>query len=250
MVQPRKPAENIGSMPLNSGVSSSGKPYGGDFDEKGKFIPHVSAAVVRECDPNGAIVVHPVRRSAYAHERLHSTGKLADEFYDAAEKFRSDFERAQLFGNYARLDLFKTRTGKQELSDSVAIAKGRIAKALEALGGAREGPSFSQSVVWNVVGLGITLEDWTQLIRAGGASMNADKASGVLHGCLERLAVHYGMIDKHRIDELRQDGAYKRGIKDFLEFAGVFAVTAQGGEKNVIGRFLTAAQKRFEKFGI
>ena len=30
--------------------------------------------------------------------------KLADELYDAAEKFRIDFERAQLSGNYARLE--------------------------------------------------------------------------------------------------------------------------------------------------
>jgi hypothetical protein len=78
--------------------------------------------------------------------------------------------------------------------------------------------------------------------------MNADKASGILHGCLELLALNYGMIDMGRIAALRQDGAYGRGIRDFLDFVTVFATTAQGGEKIVIGRFLAAAQKRFGKF--
>ena len=131
--------------------------------------------MIREVDPGGAIVAHPVRKSAYVHERLHSAGKLADELYDAAEKFRADFERGQLSGNYARLDMFKTRSGRQEMSDGVAMAKGRISKALEALGGGRGGPSFSQSCAWNVVGLGMTLEGWDDLIRKGGAGMNADK---------------------------------------------------------------------------
>lgn len=61
--------------------------------------------------PLGKIVEHRVRRSAYVHEKLHNlTGpqKLADELYDAAERFRIDFERAQLLGSYARMDLYKT----------------------------------------------------------------------------------------------------------------------------------------------
>jgi hypothetical protein len=63
----------------------------------GKFVPHATAEVVRECDPSGAIVVYPVRRSAYVHEkldRLSGPQELAHELYDAAEKFRTDFERA------------------------------------------------------------------------------------------------------------------------------------------------------------
>ena len=58
--------------------------------------------------------------------------------------FRMDFERAQLAGN-------KTRSGKQEMSDGVAIAKVRINKALEALGRGKDGPNTLQSWAWNVV---------------------------------------------------------------------------------------------------
>jgi len=78
----------------------------------GKFVPHSVGELRKEVDPEGRITEHRVRKSAYVHERLHSlTGpqKLADELYDAAEKFRQDFERAQLSGSYARMDLFKAR---------------------------------------------------------------------------------------------------------------------------------------------
>jgi len=159
-----------------------------------------------------------------------------------------DFERAQLSGNYARLDMFKTRSGRQDMSDNVATAKIRVNKALEALGRGKDGPNLLQSCAWNVVGSGLTLGGWTGMVKQSGAGMNADKASGVLHGCLELLGLHYGMIDPGRLAALKQDSAYGRGIRDFLDFAGVFATEAQGGEKTVIGRFLAQAQKRFSKF--
>jgi hypothetical protein len=94
----------------------------------------------------------------------------------------------------------------------------------------------------------MTMESWTQPAKQNGASMNADKASGVFRVSLECLALHYGKIDIGRVAAIRQDGAYGRGLKDLLEFAGVFAVTAQGAEKNVIGKFIAAAQKRFGGF--
>jgi Domain of unknown function (DUF6456) len=142
-------------VPLNGGMSSTGNPYGGVV-VKGKFVAHSVGELRREVDPTGKIVEHRVRRSAYVHERLHNlTGpqKLADELYDAAEKFRMDFERAQLSGNYARLDLFKARSGRQEMSDNVAMAKVRIDKALDALGNGRDAkashnPASGTLLVW------------------------------------------------------------------------------------------------------
>jgi hypothetical protein len=128
MSKPAKPAENIGTLPLNSGLSSNGKAYGGTL-EAGKFLPHANAHLVREQDPADAIVIHVVRRSAYVHERLHSLSgpqKLPDELYDAAEKFRMDFERAQLSGNYARLDLFSTRSGNVDRYPSFVCASALI----------------------------------------------------------------------------------------------------------------------------
>ena len=226
MAKSNPPAETLGSIKRNNGQQI--------------------AEMVRECDPNGRIVVHPIRKSVYAHERLHSAKKLADELYDAAEKFRLDFERAQLSGNYARMDLFKTRAGRQEISDNVAAAKVRISKALEELAQGRDGaPSFSQSCMWNVVGLGMTLDQFTDFIRANGGAMNSDKASGILHSSLERLALHYGLIDMGKMAMIQSDNTYRRALKDFFEFLTVFSATSAGPEKGATGRLMLAMQKRW-----
>jgi Domain of unknown function (DUF6456) len=228
MENPKKSAEPLGPVKINNGQNA--------------------ATLTRECDPNGAIVVHAVRKSSYVHERLLAAGKLDPVLFDAAEKFRSDFERAQLVGNYARMDLFKTRAGKQDMTDKVAAAKGRIAKALEALGPGRDGPSFSQSCIWNAVGLGMTMEDWTQLIRQNGAAMNADKAAGILHVCLERLALHYGLVDMGKLASIGNDKAFGRGVRAALEFIDVFNASAKPTEKLGMARLMKDLQKRFGKF--
>jgi hypothetical protein len=86
-------------------------------------VPHSPGELRREVDPTGKIVEHRVRKSSYVHERMHAAGKLVGELYGAAEKFSTDFERAQLSGTYARTDLFRTRAGKGEITDKVAAAK-------------------------------------------------------------------------------------------------------------------------------
>jgi hypothetical protein len=73
---PRNPLKKLATVRINNGQ-------------------HV-ADLVRECDPSSAIVEHRIRKSGYVHERLHAAKKLANELYDAAKKFRTDFERAQL----------------------------------------------------------------------------------------------------------------------------------------------------------
>jgi Domain of unknown function (DUF6456) len=227
----KKPPEKLATVRINNGQHA--------------------ADLVRECDPSGAIVEHRVRRSSYVHERLHTLSgpqKLPDELYDAAEKFRMDFERAQLSGNYARLDMFSTRSGKVEMSDKLAQAKGRISKAFQALGNGSEVPSLSQSCIWSVVGLGETLEDWTQTVRNSGKGMNTDRASGVLYISLERLALHFGMVDMGRLQTMSNDRAYARAIQDFLDFASVATATLQGNDKSAVGKFIAATRKRFEKF--
>jgi hypothetical protein len=62
MQKPSKPSEDIGSVPLNSSLSSNGQAYGGSMKD-GKFAPNASAQLVREQDPGSAIVVHAVRRA-------------------------------------------------------------------------------------------------------------------------------------------------------------------------------------------
>lgn len=207
----------------------------------------LAAELRRERDPNGATVVHAVRRSQYVHERWHSAGKLDPDLFAAAEKFRMDFERAGLIGSYARLDLFKTGAGKQEMSDRVALAKVRIRDAMNALGRAKDGQNISQSCVWNVVGLGLNLDQWTDLFKREGGAMNADRAGGVLHSCLERLGLHYGMIDVGRLGAISHDQAFSRGVKATLDFITVFAASTQGSDRAIIQKLTLGLQKRFSR---
>lgn len=46
MAKSGKPSENIGTVPVNSGLSSNGKAYGGAVTD-GKFAPHASAEFSR-----------------------------------------------------------------------------------------------------------------------------------------------------------------------------------------------------------
>jgi hypothetical protein len=94
----------------------------------------------------------------------------------------------------------------------------------------------------------MTMEDWTQLIRQSGAGMNADKASGILHVSLERLALHYGMIDVGKMAAIGSDKAVGRGARMVLEFIAVFNATAQPTEKLGMARLMKDLQKRFAKF--
>jgi hypothetical protein len=78
--------------------------------------------------------------------------------------------------------------------------------------------------------------------------MNSDKASGIFHVCLERLALHYGMVDMNRLKSIGSDRHYSRGIADVLEFAAVFTAGLEGVEQNGAKKMLQAALKRFSKF--
>src|ERR1035437_2859019 len=56
---------------------------------------------------------------------------------------------------------------RHTMTDRVALAAKRIKEALSAVGGGREGTSLSQSCCWNVLGLGMTLEQWTDFVGKG-----------------------------------------------------------------------------------
>jgi hypothetical protein len=250
MVKQSPPPETLGSVPINGGISSAGKPYGGNI-VNGRFMPHEIGDLRREVDPTGKIVEHRVRKSTYVHERLHSLNgpqKLADELYDAAEKFRLDFERAQLTGSYARTDLFRTRAGKTEISDNVAIAKMRISKALNELGNGKDSESLSQSCAWNVVGLGLTLEGWTALIRRSGGSMYTDKSSGILLASLERLALHYGIVDRTRLDSIARDKSFGRGVKTVNDFVLTIGPRPDETASAYVCRFRGVLAQRFAMY--
>jgi hypothetical protein len=69
--------------------------------------------------------------------------------------------------------------------------------------------------------------------------------SGILHVSLERLALHYGMVDTGSLSKMSNDRVYVRATRDFFVFAAVATATLQGTEKSAVGKFLAAT--RFEK---
>jgi hypothetical protein len=44
---------------------------------------------------------------------------------------------------------------------------------------------------------------------------------------------------------IRQGAAYRRGIRDFLDFVDIFSMTAQGSDKAALGKLANAARNRF-----
>ena len=47
--------------------------------------------------------------------------------------------------------------------------------------------------------------------------MNSDKASGVLHSTLERLALHFDMIDIGKLGSINRDKAFGQGVEAAIE---------------------------------
>jgi len=54
MNKPAPPPETLGSVPLNSGQSSNGKPYG-RFTVNSKWVPNAVGELRKEVDPEGRI---------------------------------------------------------------------------------------------------------------------------------------------------------------------------------------------------
>jgi hypothetical protein len=75
----------------------------------------------------------------------------------------------------------------------------------------------------------------------------ADQASRYVVDAIVK-ALHYGMVDMARIASIGQNKAYSRAINDLMEFAGLFAATAQAPEKAMIAKFIAATRKRFERY--
>lgn len=207
------------------------------------------AALIREVDPKGAIVVHAVKKSCYVHDRMHDLGRIDNEMYDAAERFRKDFERGHLEGRFASIDLFRSAGGTAgDVSDGVAEARLRIKSALLVLGARKSGKSLSQSCVWFVVGCGHSLELWSLRMRNSGENMSGGKAAGVLYGSLEKLAWHYGLVNTRSIKDRASNLASLRSRMDTLnEVISLAELSAVGDAKDHLNKFTMLLKDKVAK---
>jgi hypothetical protein len=149
---------------------------------------------VRERDPDGRIVLR--HRLVDALARMLKTGAIDGPMHDAGHRFQRDFTLAQLDPLHAADLLRVPGCGRDpELLDSHVAARRRVHEALEALGGVS---SPAGSAVWHMVGLQLSIREWS--LRQGwtGRPVEPKEAKGILVAALGMLTRHYGYSEVKR----------------------------------------------------
>ena len=143
---------------------------------------------IRENDPDGRIVVH--HRAVDTLGKMLRAGTITQAMHNAARDFQASFIIASLDPLRAIPVARVPGTGRApSLTERQALARRRVAEAISTLGG-HDSPAGS--VLWHVVGGGLSLRQWTLRQRWGGRPVRPDQAHGVLVAALSVLAAHYG----------------------------------------------------------
>jgi hypothetical protein len=206
---------------------------------------HATGDLVRASDPDTGIPVeHIVVRRAAPIDRMAQARTIDIEMHQAGQRFHADFERAQLAGRYGTIHLDGVSArGKSEIGDHVVAARQRVHLALEALGHRPEAARISASaeVCWWILGEEITIKAFVTRVRWTGREMNEGKASGVLIGALEALALHYGLIDSRRMKSREFQRGMRAGLQHAADRATIeaaaIACRAEEPASRALGRF-------------
>jgi hypothetical protein len=158
-------------------------------------LPGRELEAVHGVDPDGRPVVH--HRVVDKLARLFHAGVITSEQHRAARAFEAAFAAAGLDPLRARpLD---TAAGsgchRQQLTEGQALARRRVALAIDALGGHH---SPAASCIWCVIGHQMSLRQWALRQRWGGRPVRPDQAQGVLVAALGVLATHFRNGDRRR----------------------------------------------------
>jgi hypothetical protein len=149
---------------------------------------------VREKDPRGRIVL--LHRVVDSLAQMLKTGAIHGPMHDAGRRFHRDFTIAQLDPLHAADVLRVPGCGHDhELLDSHVAARRRVHKALEALGGIS---SPAGSAVWHIVGLQLSVREWSLRKGWSGRPVEQKEAKGMLVAALGMLARHYGYSEIKR----------------------------------------------------
>jgi hypothetical protein len=157
-------------------------------------FPGRKLETVRGVDPDGRPVVH--RRVIDNLARLFYAGVITSDQYHAARAFEAAFAVAGLDPLRARrLD---TVAGSgchgPPPTDWQALARRRVAMAIDALGGHH---SPAASCIWCVLGHQMSLRQWALRQRWGGRPVRHDQAQGVLVAALGVLVAQFRNGDRH-----------------------------------------------------
>lgn len=149
---------------------------------------------IREADPEtGSPVQH--RRAVDTLGLMLANGTITPQMYEAGSIFRTLFRSAALDGiATSQLIRLAGATGGDVPSRQIN-ARRRINTALDALGG-HDSPAGS--CVWFVLGLEMSVREWSARQGWSGRSVGHAQAQGMLVAALGVLAVVYGLAPRQR----------------------------------------------------
>jgi hypothetical protein len=143
---------------------------------------------VREKDPEGRIVYH--HRTVDTLGKMLRSGTITPEMHDAAKDFETTFIVANLEPLRALPILRVPGTGREpDLNERQLHARRRVQEAVKALGG-HDSPAGS--LLWHVIGSGLSLRQWAIRQGWGGRPVRQEQAQGILVAALGMLAGHLG----------------------------------------------------------
>ncbi|WP_027286116.1 hypothetical protein [Rubritepida flocculans] len=144
---------------------------------------------VRGTDPDtGTPILH--RRAIDSLGVLLANGSITREMHEAGVIFRGVFQRAAL-DRVRVMPMIRIPGGTADLlSESQAVARERVARAMRHLGGFA---SPAGSIAWYVLGLEHSVRDWALRQGWNGRAVNPAQAQGILLGALGMLGAHYGL---------------------------------------------------------
>lgn len=118
-------------------------------------------------------------------------GTITSPMYDAGTRFAEDFYSAGLEGTRA-IDYGSAGGGSastDSMTERVAMAQHRVGKALDAVGGIE---SLGGSLLWHVVGQGMSLREWIRCSLWNRRRLDIREVRGVMIVAMQVLAAHYG----------------------------------------------------------
>jgi hypothetical protein len=149
---------------------------------------------VRGTDPDtGTPVLH--RRAVDSLGVLLANGSITPQMHEAGVIFRGVFQRAAL-DRVRTMPMIRIPGSTADLaSESQAVARERVARAMTHLGGFG---SPSGSIAWYVLGLEHSVRDWALRQGWNGRAVTPAIAHGILLGTLGILTAHYGVAPPAR----------------------------------------------------
>ena len=157
--------------------------------QHGDFTPPI-----READPEtGSPVQH--RRAVDTLGLMLANGSITPQMHEAGAMFRATFRLAAL-DSMRMTQLLRIQGGGGDLlSERQAVARRRLAAALDLFGGA---DSAGGSCLWHVLGLECSLREWAMRQGWSGRPVHHVQAQGILLTALGVLAAHYGLQPRER----------------------------------------------------